>query len=355
MNITAEEKQEIQHLRGIHQQVCEQLKKRIVGLEEAIEQILIAIFSGSHALVVGVPGLAKTLLIRSISELLDLKFSRIQFTPDLMPSDITGTEILVEDATDNSRKFSFLQGPIFTNILLADEINRTPPKTQSALLEAMEEHTVSSIGTRFELEPPFFVLATQNPVEQEGTYPLPISQLDRFMFNILFDYPTKEEEYRILRLTVSNKSSEFTPLISQETILKSLKLVRKIDTPQSLIDYTIKLCRNTRPDVSDIQYAIDNIAWGVSPRATQAVIIGAKARAMLQGRFTVTAKDIREIIQPALRHRIVLNYTAEAEGITPDQIIEEVVDNTPAPDGYKKRKQKNSYSQKLYIAMAGQR
>lgn len=355
MNITPEEKQEIEHLCGVHQQVCEQLKKRIVGLEEAIDQILISIFSGSHALVVGVPGLAKTLLIRSISELLDLQFSRIQFTPDLMPSDITGTEILVEDTSDNSRKFSFLKGPIFTNILLADEINRTPPKTQSALLEAMEEHTVSSIGTRFDLDPPFFVLATQNPVEQEGTYPLPISQLDRFMFNILFDYPSREQEYRILRLTVSNKSDVFSPLLSKETILKSLQLVRKIHTPQKLVDYTIRLCRNTRPDISKIQFAIDNVAWGVSPRATQAVIVGAKARAMLRGRLTVTPQDIREIIQPALRHRIVLNYVAEAEGITPDEIIEHIVDNTPSPDGYKRKDKNSNYSQKLYIAMAGQR
>lgn len=355
MNITPEEKQEIEHLCNVHKEIRQQLTKRIVGLEEAIEQILIAIFSGNHALVVGVPGLAKTLLIRSISELLDLQFSRIQFTPDLMPSDITGTEILVEDPSDNTRKFSFLKGPIFANILLADEINRTPPKTQSALLEAMEEHTVSSIGQRFELDPPFFVLATQNPVEQEGTYPLPLSQLDRFMFNILFDYPTREQEYRILRLTVSNKMSDFSPLISKETILRALKLVKKIHTPQNLIDYTIKLCRNTRPDISEIPFAIDNIAWGVSPRATQAVIIGSKARAMLRGRLSVTADDIREIIQPALRHRIVLNYTAEAEGITPDEIIEQIVDSTNAPDGYTKRKRNKNYSQKLYIAMAGQR
>lgn len=355
MNITEKEKQEILHLCDVHQEICNKLKERIVGLEEAIEQILIAIFSGSHVLVVGVPGLAKTLLIRSISELLDLKFSRIQFTPDLMPSDITGTEILVEDMETKSRKFSFIKGPIFTNLLLADEINRTPPKTQAALLEGMEEYNVTSTGQRFKLDLPFFVLATQNPVEQEGTYPLPLSQLDRFMFNILFDYPTKEEEHRILRLTVSNKSSDFSPLLSKETILRSLEIVKRIHIPAPVMEYAIQICRNTRPNVSKVAFAIENIAWGVSPRATQSVIMGAKARAMLKGRYFVTANDIREIIHPALRHRLVLNFTAEADGITPDYIIEQILENTPSPDNYFKKKPKNKghYSEKLYISMAG--
>ncbi len=350
--LTPQQRQMIQAIADSFQVITQQLQKRIVGLKEVIEQLLICIFSGNHALLVGVPGLAKTLLIRSLADLLDLKFSRIQFTPDLMPSDITGSEILVQEENTKVRQFTFLQGPIFANIILADEINRTPPKTQAALLEAMEERTVTSIGRRMVLTPPFFVLATQNPIEQEGTYPLPAAQLDRFMFNLLLDYPFPEEEYRIMRLTVSSDPVSLAPVLSQDKILELLSIVKRIEIPSSVMHYAIELVRSSRPQNASAPQSIkDFVAWGASPRAAQGLIIGAKTRAMLHGRANAEAADIRTIMHAVMRHRIILNYRAEADGITPDEIIDALIANVPAPDGITKHRRRRKYAQKLYLAI----
>ena len=334
----------------MYQNILLSLRKRIIGMEDVVEQIMICLLSSSHALLVGVPGLAKTLLIRSVADLLDLKFSRIQFTPDLMPSDITGTEILMQEEESQNRSFTFLPGPIFANILLADEINRTPPKTQSALLEAMEEHTVSSIGQRFPLSPPFFVFATQNPIEQEGTYPLPAAQLDRFMFNILLDYPDKEQENKIMRLTVSSDPESLNPLLTKEEILNFLDIVRKMEISKEMMRYCIDICRLSRPDdPKSPSFIKDFLAWGASPRAAQCMIMGSKARALLHGRDKVKPEDIRFVAYPVMRHRIILNYRSQADGITPDEIIYRLLSSIPSPDGYSGMIKKQRYSQKLYL------
>jgi MoxR-like ATPase len=347
--LTAQERQEIQELETISKNMVEQIHRRIVGLEEIIEQILICVFSGGHALLVGVPGLAKTLTIRSVAELLDLRFSRIQFTPDLMPSDITGTEILVQEETQNMRQFTFLRGPIFANIILADEINRTPPKTQSALLEAMEENTVTSMGQRCVLDKPFFVLATQNPIEQEGTYPLPVAQLDRFMFNLLLDYPSYQEEYRIMRLTISQAPKPLTSCLPKEKILHFLRLVRKIYIAPEVSDYAVALCRMSRPHADCSKLVKEYVAWGVSPRAAQCLIVGGKARAMLQGRDSVSPADIRAIAHPVMRHRLLLNYQAEADDFTPDELVDHLLETLPSPDGVTVARPRHKHLARMYL------
>jgi MoxR-like ATPase len=310
-----------------------QLARRVVGLDEVIDHVLIALFSGGHCLLVGVPGLAKTLLISSLAELLHLDFSRIQFTPDLMPSDITGAEVLVDDRTGGERHFEFLRGPIFANLILADEINRTPPKTQAALLEAMEERQVTSVGRKQQLAPPFFVLATQNPIEQEGTYPLPVSQMDRFMFLLEVGYPTEEQEYRIVRLTISRKAPALERVLERQQILQLIHAVRQLEVADPIIDYAVRLTRAARPgDASSMARVNENVRWGPGPRATQHLLMGAKACALLDGRTQVLASDIRAVVPACFRHRLLIHYHAEVDGETPAAIIETLLADVPAPD-----------------------
>jgi MoxR-like ATPase len=296
-----------------------EIKKVIYGQETVVKEVLISIFSGGHCLLVGVPGLAKTLLVNTIAEILGLKYKRIQFTPDLMPSDIIGTEIL-----DETRKFKFIKGPIFANIILADEINRTPPKTQSALLEAMQERAVTAAGTRYQLDAPFFVLATQNPIEQEGTYPLPEAQLDRFMFNIWLDYPSFEEEIDIVKNTTTDKVNQVENIITGEEILFFQNLVRKIPINDNVLKYAVNLATKTRPNTKAAHpYANQYINWGAGPRASQFLVVGAKAHAAINGKYSPDIEDIQAVAYPILRHRLVKNYKAEAEGISIEKIIEE--------------------------------
>lgn len=307
-----------------------EMGKVIVGQERVLEELLIAIFARSHCLLVGVPGLAKTLMIRTLADALNLSFSRIQFTPDLMPSDITGTEVLQEDKATGQRLFKFLHGPLFANVILADEINRTPPKTQAALLEAMQERQVTVGGTRHRLPDPFFVLATQNPIEQEGTYPLPEAQQDRFMFNILVDYPEEEEEYRIVEMTTSNQTPQVDRILSDSDILEMQQMVRRIPVAPYVIRYAMRFTRMTRRDKGDVPDFIKNyVTWGAGPRASQFLILGAKARAVLHGRFYVSCEDVRSVAAPVLRHRIITNFNAEAEGIKPDDIVRMLADMIP--------------------------
>ncbi len=336
-----------------YKKIVETLQKRIVGMSEVVEQLLLAIFSGHHALLVGVPGLAKTLLIRSIADLMVLKFTRIQFTPDLMPSDITGTEVLAYDEQSNTRQFTFLPGPLFANIILADEINRTPPKTQSALLEAMEEKTVTALGQKFSLELPFLVLATQNPIEQEGTYPLPIAQLDRFMFNILVDYPNAHDEHQIMRKSLRISDEPLEPIFQKDDFLQILYWGRKINISSHIRDYAVKLCRATRPQHPEAPNFIRNlVAWGVSPRATQYLILAAKTRAMLHGRKEVELEDIVEIVHPIFRHRILMHYRAEAENIGQDDIISLLLQEIPTPNGIEIKISHRKYAKHLYFNRA---
>ncbi len=299
-----------------------EISKRIVGQQEIIDHILIALLCRGHTLLVGVPGLAKTLLIKSIAELLDLNFSRIQFTPDLMPSDITGTEIIEEDHNTGKREFRFFKGPVFGNIILADEINRTPPKTQAALLEAMQEHNVTTAGQTYILEEPFFVLATQNPIEQEGTYPLPEAQLDRFMFNIKIDYPNDEEEVAIVKSTTSGIDNELNIVIGREDLLLYQDLVRRVPIADNVIEFAVDLVSKTRPQ-SDKAFASVSgwIEWGAGPRASQYLVLGAKARAVLDGRPAPEIDDIKAMARPVLRHRLITNFNAEAEGLNTDDIL----------------------------------
>ena len=326
----AEDLKTVQELRDAHDAIVKELHKVVVGQEDVIEQLLIAIFARGHALLVGVPGLAKTLLIRTLADTMSLKFSRIQFTPDLMPSDITGTEVLQEDKTTGRREFRFLPGPIFANIILADEINRTPPKTQAALLEAMQEIQVTAGGKRHQLEAPFFVLATQNPIEQEGTYPLPEAQQDRFMFNIKVEYPGEEEELMIMKMTTATYKGAVERVLDGATIMRLQELVRKVPISEHVIKYAMQFSRLTRlnnPQSPDFikQY----LAWGAGPRASQFLILGAKARAVLQGRYYASGDDIRAVAHPVLRHRIIPNFSAEAEGITSDVIIDKLINLIP--------------------------
>ncbi|MEI6454654.1 MAG: MoxR family ATPase [bacterium] len=295
-----------------------EIAKVIVGQDEVIKNLLISIFCKGHCLLVGVPGLAKTLMVNTISKALGLSYSRIQFTPDLMPSDIIGTEIL-----DEARKFRFIKGPVFANIILADEINRTPPKTQSALLEAMQEKAVTVAGTTYHLEEPFFVLATQNPIEHEGTYPLPEAQLDRFMFNLWLDYPSGDEEIQIVKATTTEKSITPEIVVSAEEILFFQNLIRKIPVPDNVYHYAVSLVGHTRPQADGPDsWAKRYLTWGAGPRASQYLILGAKCNAVINGKYSPDKEDVRAVAKPVLRHRIVRNYKAEAEGIQPDHIIE---------------------------------
>ena len=299
-----------------------EISKRIVGQQEIIDHILIALLCRGHTLLVGVPGLAKTLLIKSIAELLDLNFSRIQFTPDLMPSDITGTEIIEEDHNTGKREFRFFKGPVFGNIILADEINRTPPKTQAALLEAMQEHKVTTAGQTYILEEPFFVLATQNPIEQEGTYPLPEAQLDRFMFNIKIDYPNDEEEVAIVKSTTSGIDNELNIVIGREDLLLYQDLVRRVPIADNVIEFAVDLVSKTRPQSDKAFAAVSGwIEWGAGPRASQYLVLGAKAKAVLDGRPAPEIDDIKAMARPVLRHRLITNFNAEAEGLNTDDIL----------------------------------
>jgi MoxR-like ATPase len=298
-----------------------EIKQVIVGQDDVIEQVLISIFSGGHALLVGVPGLAKTLLVNTIAEALGLSFNRIQFTPDLMPSDITGSEILNE-----SKQFQFVKGPLFANVVLADEINRTPPKTQSALLEAMQEKMVTASGHRYDLPKPFFVLATQNPIEQEGTYPLPEAQLDRFMFNIWVDYPSYQEELEVVKTTTSGVVNKVSPVLSSDDIMNLQHLVRKIPVADNVIEYAVSLSHKTRPNREGAsEQANQYFNWGAGPRASQYLIIGAKCHALLQGKFSPDIENVQAVAHPILRHRVVRNYKAEAAGLSIDQLISQIL------------------------------
>jgi MoxR-like ATPase len=312
----------LEKLNDGYRRIRKELSKAIVGQDQVLEELLIAVFARGHCLLVGVPGLAKTLMIRTLADSLSLSFSRIQFTPDLMPSDITGTEVLQEDKVSGQRAFKFLHGPLFANVVLADEINRTPPKTQAALLEAMQERQVTIGGTRHVLPDPFFVLATQNPIEQEGTYPLPEAQQDRFMFNIFVDYPGEEEEYRIVEMTTANQKPAIERVLSATEILDMQAIVRKVPVAPYVIRYAMKFTRLTRKEKGEVPaFVRDYVTWGAGPRASQFLILAAKARAVLHGRFYVACEDVRAVAAPVLRHRIITNFNAEAEGIKPDEII----------------------------------
>jgi len=305
-----------------------EIGKTIIGQTKILNQILIALFCKGHTLIVGVPGLAKTLMIKTMAELLELNFSRIQFTPDLMPSDITGTEIIEEDHTTGKRNFRFFQGPVFGNIILADEINRTPPKTQAALLEAMQEHRVTSSGTTYTLEEPFFVLATQNPIEQEGTYPLPEAQLDRFMFNLKISYPTQEEEIKIVQSTTGDLEQDLKPILSRQELLSFQNLVRRVPVAENVISFAVNLTTSTRPNSGIApDFINDWIDWGAGPRASQYLILGAKAKAALDGRPSPDISDIKEMALPVLRHRMLPNFNAEAEGLSTDDILLKLLDS----------------------------
>lgn len=305
--------------------IMSELSKRIIGQNEIIKKLLITLFSGGHCLIEGVPGLAKTLLIKSLSEVLELHFSRVQFTPDLMPSDITGTDILEDSSAQKS--FRFIKGPIFTNLLLADEINRTPPKTQAALLQAMQEFAVTAGGTTYPLDPPFFVMATQNPLEQEGTYPLPEAQLDRFMFRIFMDYPSSEEEEQITRLTTGASGAPLKPAISKTELIKIPEILRAIPVSDHVIQYAVKLVRKSRPQNKDCpEFVKEWVSWGGGPRAPQYLILGAKANALLRGSINVATLDVRAVADAVLNHRIITNFNAEAEGIDSRAVIKKLID-----------------------------
>ena len=313
--------QAIQNLVNHYQDLQKEIHKVIVGQEDVVNQVLISIFSNGHCLLVGVPGLAKTLLVNTISQTLGLSFNRIQFTPDLMPSDIVGSEIL-----DENRNFKFIKGPLFSNVILADEINRTPPKTQSALLEAMQEKSITAGGVNYKLPSPFFVLATQNPIEQEGTYPLPEAQLDRFMFNIWVDYPTFAEEMAIVKSTTSNQSVSLNSVITGEEIVSYQQLIRRIPVADNVLEYAVKLVAKTRlNDPIAPKITKDYLTWGAGPRASQYLILGAKTYAAIHGRFSPDIDDVKAIAKPILRHRLVRNYRAEAEGYSMDKIINELL------------------------------
>ena len=315
----------VQNLNSKYKELKSEIGKVIVGQDKIIEQIIISILSKGHCLLIGVPGLAKTLLVKTLSEVLDLKFSRIQFTPDLMPSDITGTEIL-ENSDSGKKAFKFIRGPVFANVVLADEINRTPPKTQSALLEAMQEHRVTAAGNSYTLEEPFFVLATQNPIEQEGTYPLPEAQLDRFMFNLWLEYPSFEEELQIIKQTTSMYAPSLKKILSKEEIISFQDLVRKVPVADEVIKYAVSIVSRTRPvNPGSPKIVKDYISWGAGPRASQYLILGAKTNCILEGRFSPDIEDIKKISQPVLRHRLITNFNAEADGLSILNIINEIM------------------------------
>src|SRR4051812_31624218 len=326
------ERDAVERLAASRSRIESELGKVIVGQREVIEQILLALLAGGHCLITGAPGLAKTLLVKSIAQIFDLKFQRIQFTPDLMPADITGTEIIQD--TGNERKLVFAPGPVFANMILADEINRTPPKTQAALLEAMQEHQVTAAGLRHVLAEPFFVLATQNPIEMEGTYPLPEAQLDRFMFNVVMDYLPEADEVSVVTQTTSTRPAAIIPLFTGEDVQQFHDLVRKVPVAEEMVRYAVQLAANSRPNqAATPAFVNDWVSWGAGTRAGQFLILGAKARALLQGRAHVTVEDIQALASPALRHRILLNYRAEAEGIRVDEVVNRLLATIKAPVG----------------------
>jgi len=310
-----------------------EIRKIIVGQEHVLDEVLITLLAGGHGLLEGVPGLAKTLLVRTLSQAIDLSFRRIQFTPDLMPTDILGTEVLEEDHTTGRRFFQFNEGPIFAHIVLADEINRTPPKTQSALLEAMQEFEVTYAGKTYPLPRPFFILATQNPIEQSGTYPLPEAQLDRFLLYIKIGYPTAQEELDILTSTTGSRSQVVKPAMSGEEIIQLQQLVREVSISPDLIEYVSRLVRATRPATTEVKYVQDFVRWGAGPRAGQALVLTSKARALMQGRFSVIPEDVNTMAHPVLRHRILLNFNAEAEQVYPDDVVMELKKAIRLPEG----------------------
>jgi MoxR-like ATPase len=323
----------VEHLRQARDRILAEIRKAIVGQDQVIDEMLIAIFSRGHCLLVGVPGLAKTLLVSTLAKTLSLSFKRIQFTPDLMPSDITGTEILADDPATGQRRFKFLKGPVFANIILADEINRTPPKTQAALLESMQERKVSAGGEDHPLEEPFFVLATQNPIEQEGTYPLPEAQLDRFLFNILVNYPNWDEEIEIMKRVSGEFDPQLETVLQREQILELQKLVRKTPVAEHIFQYAAQLVRATRPGDADAPGFIKNwLSYGAGPRASLFLIIAGKARAILRGRFHVSVEDVQAVARPVLRHRIIPNFAARSEGLTPDDIVARLLETIPSDE-----------------------
>jgi MoxR-like ATPase len=328
---TREAAQTIAQLKQAREQILEQIRKVIVGQERVIDELLTALFCDGHCLLVGVPGLAKTLLISTMARVLDLKFNRVQFTPDLMPSDITGTEILEEDRSTGKRSFTYQRGPIFANLVLADEINRTPPKTQAALLQAMQEKAVTAAGRTFALEPPFFVLATQNPIEMEGTYPLPEAQLDRFMFNIFVDYPSEEEEQRIVTSTTGAYEADIQTVLAGTDITSIQKIIRRVPVSDHVIAYAVNLVRQTRPAHTEHQFIKDWVSWGAGPRASQYLILGAKSRAVLMGKPTPACEDVRQVALSVLRHRVLPNFNAEADGVAVPSIIEKLLAAVPEP------------------------
>ncbi len=329
-DLSTDELAAVEKLQKAYHDMKAELGKVIVGQELVIEELLIALFCKGHALLVGVPGLAKTLLISTLARTLGLSFSRIQFTPDLMPSDITGTEVIEEDKASGRRELRFVRGPVFANVILADEINRTPPKTQAALLEAMQEHQVTAGGKQHRLPQPFFVLATQNPIEQEGTYPLPEAQLDRFMFNINVGYPTEDEEFQIVRLTTAGRGVELSHVLSGDEVMALQDVVRKVPVADHVIRYALQFSRLTRKQEGGCPpFVNDFVAWGAGPRASQYLILAGKARALLKGRYHVSTEDIRQVALPVLRHRIVTNFNAEAEGIKSDAIVKRLMEFIP--------------------------
>jgi MoxR-like ATPase len=324
-NPIAEEKAAVEQIIASRARIEKELSKVIVGQKEVIEQLLIALFAGGHCLITGAPGLAKTLLVKSVAEIFHLKFQRIQFTPDLMPADITGTEILQEST--EARRLVFVPGPVFANLILADEINRTPPKTQAALLEAMQEHQVTAAGVRHPLPEPFFVLATQNPIEMEGTYPLPEAQLDRFMFNVVINYLPEDDEVEVVRQTTAHRPEPISPLFTGEDILRFHETVRKVPIAEDLIRYAVRLAASSRPRQAGASDFVNEwVNWGAGLRAGQYLVLGAKVRSLLRGQTHVTIEDLQALAKPVLRHRILLNYRAEAEGMTMDTIIERLVE-----------------------------
>jgi MoxR-like ATPase len=323
--------QAVESLAKARADVLEQIEKRVVGQRDVVDHLLIALFSRGHCLFVGVPGLAKTLLISTLAEVLNLSFNRVQFTPDLMPSDITGTDILEEDRATGRRELRFMKGPLFANIVLADEVNRTPPKTQAALLQAMQEYKVTASGRTWPLEPPFLVFATQNPIEQEGTYPLPEAQLDRFMFLVDVGYPSAEEEVQIVKQTTSGHTATLTKVLSPEQILALQDLVRRVPVPDHVVKYAVDLVRATRPkEPGAFDFVTKNVAWGAGPRASQYLVIGAKTRAILSGRFAASVEDVRALARPVLRHRVLPNFTAESEGLNSVKLIDQILERVKA-------------------------
>lgn len=328
----------VEQIHQAYQRITTEMSQIIVGQDTVIRQLLVSLFAGGHCLLVGVPGLAKTLMIRTLANALNLKFNRIQFTPDLMPSDITGTEVIYEDKASGERNFRFIRGPVFANVLLADEINRTPPKTQAALLEAMQERQVTVGGERHQIGEPFFVLATQNPIEHEGTYPLPEAQLDRFMFQVLVDYPSESEELDIVLQTTSAEVSEPGAIMSADELLELKRVVRRVPIAEHLALHAMRLARRSRPSLDESPTFIrEYVTWGAGPRASQYLVLGAKAHAVMQGRCFVTPDDIHAVAAPVLRHRIRLNFAADADGLTSDELIVKLIEDTPLLEEKKTR------------------